>query len=665
MARRAKLYLFLLGIVMATSQSAFAADHDERARAEQRRAFVDARTALAAGKRSRYETLLKKVADYSLAEYLVLADLSQRLPLAKPDEIKAFLTRNADSPIGSRLRSQWLTILANQQQWKTFNQYYEPQESDELRCYALRARLATGKIKPMMADVQRTWLVSHDQPAACDAVFDAWIKAGGLTEELIWQRIRLAIEAGKISVAQTLALKLNADGRAWVERWVRVHSSPAQQLAQQELAQELPIAREIVRHGLMRLARFDANVANDTWRAHKSRNTFTPEQVLSIEREIALQAAYARRPSALNWLMALPSADDQVLQWRARAALLQNNWKALLGVIATVPPAEASQEQWVYWRARALAELGTELSDPAYSGVAFDLFDTLVTRRSFYGFLAADRLSRPYDFNQQSLIYTEAELDKVAQLPGMVRAYELLFLDMPLDARKEWHLATAKFDSRQLQFAAVLAHQWGWHDRAILMLAQSNEWDDLDVRFPVVYSDQVLAAAARHQLDPAWVYGVIRQESAFMLDAKSRAGAMGLMQLMPATAASTARSINAPLKGNYELLDIDRNVNLGSAYLRKLSDRFHGHTVLATAAYNAGPTRVNTWLPPIELAADAWIEIIPYRETREYVKRVLAYSTIFNQRLGGQATRMSQRMPVVPGGSGTLLPPLPVSQPDP
>lgn len=664
MARRAKLYLFLLGVVMTICPPAFATGSDERARAGQRSAFVEAQAALASGKRPRYEALLKKVADYPLADYLVLADLSQRLPTAAETEIKTFLTRNASAPVGTRLRTQWLTYLAGQQRWKSFNEYYEPQEGDELRCHALRARLATGKIKPMMADVQRSWLVPHEQPAACNGVFDAWIKAGGLTEDLIWQRIRLAMEAGKISVAQTLAQKLNADGRAWVERWVQVHNSPARQLEQRELAQELPIAREIVRHGLMRLARLDANTANDVWRVHKARNTFTPEQVLSIEREIALQAAYARHPGALDWLVALPSDDDQVTQWRARAALLQSNWKALLGVIATVPAAKASQEHWVYWRARALAQLGIETAEPAYTGVSFDLFDTLAARRGYYGFLAADQLSRNYDFNERSLPFTEAELDEIWQRPGIQRAYELLFLGMPLDARKEWLVATAHMNSRQLQLSAVLAHQWGWHDRVILTLAQTTEGDDLGMRFPMVYPDQVLAAAARHQIDPAWVYGVIRQESAFMLDAKSRAGAMGLMQLMPATAALTARIIKTPYKGNHELLDLDRNINLGSAYLRKLSDQYAGHTVLATAAYNAGPRRVNAWLPPAELAADAWIEIIPFRETREYVKRVLTYTTIFDQRLDGQVTSMATRMPVVVNGSGTLLPPSP-DKPEP
>jgi soluble lytic murein transglycosylase len=229
----------------------------------------------------------------------------------------------------------------------------------------------------------------------------------------------------------------------------------------------------------------------------------------------------------------------------------------------------------------------------------------------------------------------------------MRRAYELLFLDQINDARKEWLLATAHMDTRQLQLSAVLAHHWGWHDRAIFTTARSGEFDDMDLRFPMVYQDQVDVVARRHKLEAAWVYGIMRQESAFMFDARSPAGALGLMQLMPSTASMTAKLLKSPMKNTLELLDVDRNLDLGSAYLRQLADQFNGNQVLATAAYNAGPSRAKGWLARGEYPADVWIEIIPFRETREYVKRVLAYTTIFEQRLTDQSTPISQRMPFI------------------
>ena len=613
----------------------------------QRKLFQSAQAAITTGKSAIFKSLLPKLDSYPLYGYLLYEDLSRRLPNASEAELRAFLVRAADSPISARLRSLWLAQLAQQQRWKLFIEVYEPQESDELRCYFLRARLATGKIKELMDDTRRMWLVGHEQPTVCDPVFYAWQRAGGMTEDLLWQRIRLAMEGSKLSLAQSLGANLKPDGRAWVERWVRVHQTPAKELEQPGLRQDTPIAREIVRYGILRLLKFDVDVANDRWNALKPQFAFTPVQIAFIDREIALQAAYRQHPRAMEWLNALTVADEQVVQWRARAALAQGNWEALRAVITALSPTDAQQDQWVYWKARALAEIGAAQSDAVYDGVVFDLLDSLVGRRSYYGFLAADRLSRSYEFKHASVQFTDADLAQIAQLPGLQRAQELLLLDRTLDARKEWLLATAHFNSRQLQVAAVLAHHWGWHDRAILTLAQSSENDDMDLRFPMAYQDQVVAVSSRYQLDPAWVYGIIRQESAFMLDSRSGVGALGLMQLMPATASFTAKLIKSPFKGNSELLDVNRNIELGSAYLKHLTDQYAGNPVLATAAYNAGPQRVNMWLPTASQAADVWIETVPYRETREYIKRVLTYTTIFDQRLGGQITRLSARMPPV------------------
>ena len=616
----------------------------------QRTTFLSAQAAVITGKSKVYKALLPKLETYPLYGYLLFEDLSRRLPSATEAELHTFFTRTADSPISARLRSLWLVQLAQQQRWKIFIANYQPQESDELRCYFLRARLATGKMKDLMADAQRMWLVAHEQPEVCDPVFYAWQRAGGRTEDLLWQRIRLAMNAGKLSLAQSLAVHLKPAGRAWVERWMRVHQTPAKELEQAGLRQDTPIAREIVSYGVLRLLKFDVDVAADRWRALKPQYAFTPEQVAQVEREIALQAASRRHPRALEWLNALPAlpvADEPVLQWRVRSALIQSDWKALRTIITALPPTEAEQDQWLYWKARALLEIGAVEEESAYDGVAFELFDSLAGRRSYYGFLAADRLSRGYEFKHVSVPFTAVDLTQSAQLPGLQRAYELLLLNRTLDARKEWILATAHFNNRQLQVAAVLAHQWGWHDRAIFALAQSSDTDDMDMRFPMAYQDQVVAMGKRYQLDPAWVYGIIRQESAFMLDSRSGVGAMGLMQLMPATASFTAKLIKLPYKGNSELLDVDRNIELGSAYLKHLVDQYAGHPVLATAAYNAGPQRVKMWRPAATQAADVWIEMVPYRETREYIKRVLTYTTIFDQRLGGEITRMSMRMPVV------------------
>jgi soluble lytic murein transglycosylase len=453
---------------------------------------------------------------------------------------------------------------------------------------------------------------------------------------------------GRSTIAQGMKRFLSKADRAFVDVWIRMYENPGPTLTDPLLKRDTPVAREILRLGISRIARLDVDTAVARWEALQARYKFDAPTVAQVQREIAIQAAQSQHPRALEWLIALNSNDEQVAHWSARIALLASDWQALRKVVNALPPNTQDNDQWLYWKSRALTEIGAAQDDPSYAGVAFGALDTLSTRRSFYGFLAADRLSRDYGFNHANIAYDEKELAAIRDRPGMQRAYELLFLDFVSDARKEWLLATARMNSRQLELAAVLAHHWGWHDRAILTAARGSEFDDLDLRFPMVYQDQVDSVSRRYDLDASWVYGIMRQESAFMHDARSSAGAMGLMQLMPSTASLTARLIKSPLRNNLELYDVDRNIELGSAYLKQMSDQHNGNQVLATAAYNAGPHRVKQWIPTAEQAADVWIELIPFRETREYVKRVLTYSTIFDDRLQGAPRRITTRMPLVP-----------------
>ena len=193
--------------------------------------------------------------------------------------------------------------------------------------------------------------------------------------------------------------------------------------------------------------------------------------------------------------------------------------------------------------------------------------------------------------------------------------------------------------------AAKLADEWGWHDRAIATLARARYWDDLELRFPLAHQQVVLTQAKRQKVNPAWAFAIIRQESAFTTDARSHAGAMGLMQLMPRTARTVARSMKMQPPRRYDLLKIDTNIRLGVRYLKKVQDRNQGHPVLATAAYNAGQSRVTQWLPEQgSVAADVWIETVPFQETRDYLKRVMTYTVIYEQRLGRDPVPLLERM---------------------
>jgi soluble lytic murein transglycosylase len=251
---------------------------------------------------------------------------------------------------------------------------------------------------------------------------------------------------------------------------------------------------------------------------------------------------------------------------------------------------------------------------------------------------------------------TPEEVGGMLAQPGILMARELFLLGDTAAARRQWAWVTRRMNNRDLAVAAVLAREWGWYDRAILTVSRSDHLDDLELRFPVVYRDIVEASAQQNNIDPDWVYGVLRQESAFVTDARSEAGALGLMQLMPGTGRLTGRRINLRVPNNNAILNIETNVKLGASYLKTVLDASNGNQVLATASYNAGPNRVREWLPEqAPLDADVWVDTVPYNETRHYVKNVLAFTTVYGYRLESLLRRLQERMPLVrPAGNGEL-----------
>lgn len=239
---------------------------------------------------------------------------------------------------------------------------------------------------------------------------------------------------------------------------------------------------------------------------------------------------------------------------------------------------------------------------------------------------------------------TPEEVSAMLARPGIQMAQELYLMGQVADSRRQWNWTTRRLNNRDLAVAAVIARQWGWHDRAILTVARSDQQDDLELRFPLLYRDTIEANATEYGIDPSWVYGVVRQESAFVADARSQAGALGLMQLMPSTGRLTGRKLNMPIRNNRALLNIENNLRLGVSYLKEVLGRNNGNQVLATASYNAGPNRVNSWLPDKTLDADIWVETIPFGETRDYVKNVMSYTTVYDHRLGSRPVRLQERM---------------------
>jgi soluble lytic murein transglycosylase len=345
--------------------------------------------------------------------------------------------------------------------------------------------------------------------------------------------------------------------------------------------------------------------------------------------------------------MQLPVAaqNDEVARWRARTSLRQENWENLLRDIGRMSAEERTSEEWIYWHNIALRRQGPSLAADA-------ALIELAGERSYYGFLAADELQLDYELSDVEYRVDEAFIDALEQRPEMIRARELFKVGLDSRGRSEWDRAVAMLAPEEKIQAAKLAERWGWHSRAIATVASVGHYDDLTLRYPLPYHKTFEQYAASASIPSQWAYGIARSESLFMSDVRSSAGAIGLMQLMPATGREVAASISLPYAGIDTLTNPQSNIRLGTSYLGQMAERYGGNRVLATAAYNAGPHRVDRWLPPSgKQDARIWIENIPFNETRKYVRRVLAAETIFHWRMTGEIRRLSDELAQVDSAS--------------
>ncbi|MCB1775394.1 MAG: transglycosylase SLT domain-containing protein, partial [Gammaproteobacteria bacterium] len=594
-----------------------------------RKTFLAAEKALRAGDQAGFDRLRRQLRDYPLRPYLDYAYLRKHLGTVSEREVVGFLDANRDTPLAGRLQAHWLDHLGRHGKWAEYLTLYDDGSNVTRRCHYLHALIDTGRSDEAMPQVAGIWLHGRSRPKACDPVFAAWEKAGWRTDELTWQRIEKAMLAGEWRLAKYLKRTLPTSERAWVDRWVDLYQKPDQLFDRERFRQPHPYREAMLAHTIRRMARWDGETAMRNWQRIAPLYRFSDEQVRATEQYIVRNLVRIPGDDVYAFIRGVDMGDNdtEAHDARIRAALMREDWRQVLDWIAALPAGEREDERWQYWRARALEGAGEQqAADAVYREVA--------KQRSYYGFLAADRIGEDYHLHHADTPVTTAMIDRIADRAAVGRASELFALERWTDARREWRWATRDLSPLELKAAAELAQQRGWHDRAIFTLAKTGYWDDLELRFPLAHADVVEENARRHGIDDAWVFAVMRQESAFMQNARSHAGAMGLMQLMPATARNVARDmLNRKPPRRSDLYRPDTNIALGSAYLKQMQGELGGSPILATAAYNAGPHRVSRWLPPRVLPADIWIELVPFHETRGYLRRVLAYTVIYEKRM--------------------------------
>ena len=655
--------LSALALAVTTAIPAALATEDEpsQSRFEQRRYYRSALNNLVAGRMKSFRRERAKVLDYPLLPYLDYAEKVRRLSRMQPQEVLEFRsTWQGESPVADRLYRAWLRNLARRGQWQTYRDHYEPVGSAELQCLNLRAIYRTGDQEEALEQVEKLWLVGRSQPKACDSLFDAWVAAGYLSDDVAWRRISLALEARKTTLARYLIRYLEPGSQSLAHRYLRVDRTPSALEATRDYRADTVRNRQTIAHGLKRLAARDVALAQRLWEHYGARLEFSSESAREISNRILVQRA---RQDTLDPKDALPllaqgqSPALEVSRAFVRHAIRKQDWAAAQQWLNVLPDEVHDHPRWRYWRARADAGLRPRAADidslhgegwPPEAAAAADLIPPYVNRatsaqalralatdRSFYGYLAADRLNLAPRLHHQELGLSAELVRAVEHYPGLQRALELFVMGDLTNARREWRFATRALSRQEILAAAQAATQWGWHRQAIQAAIATSHWDDLDLRFPVAYPELILVQARAADVDPGWLYAIARQESAFMPDARSSAGALGLLQVMPRTARITARKYGIPYKRSRELLDPATNVRIGSFYLGEMLERFDRNRVLASAAYNAGPQRVHRWLKDIPAnPADIWIESIPLAETRNYVQNVMVFSYIYGVRLG-------------------------------
>ena len=633
--------LLIVLLLVATGSATSAVDaNDPALLAAQRTLFQQTRAQLQNGQLEAATAGMSALKDYPLYAYLELLQLTNKLDQGTVDNtaIDDFLRRYAGSLVAEQLRNSWLAILAQGGRWKEYRNYYGADNAGETtpsklqQCWNLEALYQTQQIDAALQQTGELWL-NTDLPDACDEPFKRWLDSPQRNEALVWKRLLLALDRKQEQLARALTVDIREPYKLSAEYALLLYRDPTALNNLLPQLTPLPEAGSVLTLTLKNLAKRDVDGATALWQQLRDSGQLTPENSTAIRAEIGRQQISQRGVDALPWLLQNDAngEDSYLLEWRVRLALRGGNWPSIARWIEQLPPALAQTPRWSYWHARALA---AQSDHPQEQQRGAELFRELAKDRSFYGFLAADQLKIAYQLNDQPLP-ARAALQTSTPPAALLRAREFYTLGETASARREWLYALRGMSNDEQQNAALLAEQWNWHDRAIQTATQAGAWNDLQLRFPLAYRDSMQRAAATTALSTQWLLAIARQESTFMPDARSPVGALGLMQLMPDTARQVARGLHIKIDSD-DLLQPSSNIRLGSTYLSDMLRRYRGNRVLATAAYNAGPNRISNLVKNQSAATptDIWVETLPYKETREYVQNVLAFTVIYARRLG-------------------------------
>ena len=619
-------------------------------------AVIDARDAFRKKDRARLaaDRANALAVQHPLAQWADYWELANRLSEAQQDELNAFYARWPGTYVEDRLRNDWLLELGKRRDWQNIAANYprfRMNDDREASCYAMIVSVQDGR------DVREAglaaWLAQKEPDDGCALLATTLFEAKQITPADAWRKARLAIDANRPRTARQAVQLVSAEAANNV---LDLAENPARYLNRRAAAGGR-VQAEMAALALTRLAASDIDAAvaqlNETW------DKALPGDLRSwCWSMVGKQSAMKLQPDAADYyLRAARRGDkdgreiewaDDTLAWKVRAALRADGgrarWQQVVQAVNAMSATEQRDPAWLYWKARALQALAKDSQDgEALRALGQELMGSVAGQLNFYGLLAADDLGQAFVLPAPPAPLSDEERVRAASLPGLARSVQLIALGLRPEGVREWNYTLRGMSDRELMAAAQIACDREIWDRCINTSERTKGEVDMAQRFPTPYRKEVQARAKEINLDPAYVYGLIRQESRFVLDTRSNVGASGLMQLMPATARWTAKKIGLDAN-SLQINDRDTNIVLGTNYLKLVLDDFGGSQTLATAAYNAGPARSRKWREGPALEPAVWAENIPFAETRDYVKKVLSNASFYATQMGGPANSLKARL---------------------
>ena len=607
--------LFSLSVI-AESASEAVEETVEHSRQKFQRAVKELRS----GAGPRYQSLRQELTDYPLAMYLDALVIEGNLHYATADEMQTFMASAGDSPLAMRTLRSFVRHKVEDRRWQTIIEVTERSDlSTELHCHRAHALLNRRRASDAIPLLNNAWSVGKSQIKACDPAFKAWFKYSGPTDDVVWERALKAADARNSYLLRYLQRFASKDLKRSLADLAEIYRRPDR--VTQKVRGRAVHQRDIAYIGVKRLARVNPGKAYNALQESTTRFDFEAGQLREMHGLIVRHSLFAKSAAPAQWvleqLMALD--DDELTEIHLRATIETADWTGFREAYTWLSAEKQNTDEWRYWRAIA--------AGPGEAEFAQTTFEQLAEGRGFHAYLAATTLAKPLSLG---VVPDAAEETITASHAVVERVRELLALGMDWEARTEFR---GGFDDPKIALSlAELAASKGRHSWAIEAAAAAGAWGRVDLRFPVVFGNEFENAAKESGLSVEALLAVARRESALSPDAVSEVGARGLMQLMPSTARLTARKHNYRYSRS-RLMRPGYNTAVGGLYYADLIDNYGGNRVLALAAYNAGPNRVRRWREG-GLSVARWVDTIPFKETREYVRAVLAYNVIYSLKAG-------------------------------